>query len=102
VGDDGDLVIDDDRVVMRGKGAPQSHQLSTALSAGSHHPEWFAGVLESFRREITDPGARGFNQAEAEWCLMMLNLAYASDAQNSRPLDVPRRDQWFERSGAGS
>ena len=102
VGDDGDLLIDDDRVVMHGKGAPQSHQLTTALSAGSHHPEWFTGVLESFHREIIDPSTRGLNQTEAEWCLMMLNLAYASDAQDSRTLDVPGRDEWFEGSGARS
>ncbi len=96
VGDDGQLSIDNDELVVQGKNARHSQRLSSALSAGSHHPEWFAGVLDAFRRELDDPAARGANQAEAEWCLLMLNLAYASDAQASRPLDVPRRSEWLE------
>jgi hypothetical protein len=39
--------------------------LTTALSAGSHHPEWFGGVVDAFRNELDDPAARGTNQAEA-------------------------------------
>lgn len=96
VGDDGHLLVDDDQLVMQGKRAQHSEQLATALSAGSHHPEWFAGVVESFSHELDEPSARGVNQAEAEWCLMMLNLAYASGAQDSRPLDVPGRSEWFD------
>lgn len=96
VGEDGELVIDDDEVVVQGKTARHSQRLGTALSAGSHHPEWFAGVVDSFRRELDEPGARGLNQAEAEWCLLMLDLAYASDASDSRPMEVPQHAQWLE------
>ncbi|MFI5396683.1 MAG: Gfo/Idh/MocA family protein [Candidatus Binatia bacterium] len=96
VGNDGDLLIDDDQVVMQGKTARRSQQLATALSAGSHHPEWFAGVVDSFRQELDEPDMRGTNQMEAEWCLLMLDLAYASDADDSRPIDVPRLSEWFE------
>ncbi|MFQ5666230.1 MAG: Gfo/Idh/MocA family protein [Candidatus Binatia bacterium] len=95
VGADGRLTIDDDRLVMQGKGAPQGQRLATALSHGSHHPEWFAGVLEAFQQELDEPSARGANQAEAEWCLLMLNLAYASGARDARPLDIPDRRVWF-------
>jgi predicted dehydrogenase len=98
VGDDGELVIDDDRVLLEGKAARHAQTLTTALSAGSHHPEWFDGVVDSFRSEIDDPHLRGTNQAEAEWCLLMLNLAYASDARDSLPMEVPQLGDWFDGS----
>ncbi|HXQ20595.1 MAG TPA: Gfo/Idh/MocA family oxidoreductase [Candidatus Acidoferrales bacterium] len=98
-GDDGQLRIDDDELVIQAKDAYRSRRLATALSAGSHHPEWFAGVVDSFRRELDEPSVRGTNQAEAEWCLLMLGLAYASDAQDSRPLAVPERSEWLEAEG---
>jgi predicted dehydrogenase len=96
VGNDGELLIDDDQVVMQGKNGRHTQRLTTALSAGSHHPEWFDGVVDSFRNELDDPETRGTNQAEAEWCLLMLDLAYASDARNSRPMDVPQPGEWFD------
>jgi predicted dehydrogenase len=99
-GDDGQLLIEDDTLVVHNKHARHSQRLSTALSAGSHHPEWFAGVVDSFRRELDDPRVRGTNQAEAEWCLLLLNLAYVSNAQDSRPIDIPNRSEWFEGSFA--
>jgi len=95
VGDDGYLEINDDEFVVQDKRSRYARRLASALSAGSHHPEWFAGVIDAFRQELDDPAARGVNQAEAECCLMMLNLAYASGAQASRPLDVPGRGDWF-------
>jgi len=100
VGKQGELLIDDDQVALRARSAALSHRLNTALSAGSHHPEWFGGVVDEFHNELEDPALRGKNQAEAEWCLLMLNLAYASDACDSRPIDVPRLDQWFDH-GSG-
>jgi len=101
VGTDGELLVDDDRLVLRGEHTEDVRPLSTALSAGSHHPEWFAGVIDSFRRELDDPAVRGANQAEAEQCLLLLSLAYASGAQGARTLDVPTADRWIaEQAGA--
>jgi predicted dehydrogenase len=96
VGDDGQLIVDDDQVLMQGKGTQHSQRLTTALSAGSHHPEWFAGVVDSFRQELDDPGMRGTNQAEAEWCLLLLNRAYASGARDARPMDIPQPPEWLD------
>jgi len=96
VGDDGRLVIDDDEVLIQSKSGLHSQRLATALSAGSHHPEWFAGVVDSFRQEIDDPSTRGTNQAEAEWCLLMLNRAYASGARDSRPMSIPQPPEWLD------
>ena len=98
VGDDGELVIDDDHVLLEGKAARPLKRLTTALSAGSHHPEWFDGVVESFRSELDEPGLRGTNQVEAEWCLLLLNLAYASGARDSLPMEVPALSDCFDGS----
>jgi predicted dehydrogenase len=100
VGADGQLCVDDDELILEAKGTHESRRLATALSTGSHHPEWFAGVVESFRHELNDPAARGTNRAEAEWCLLMLTRAYASNAQDSRLLDIPCPDDWFEGRAA--
>ena len=100
-GTDGELLVDDDRLVVRRKDTQEVQPLKTALSAGSHHPEWFAGVIDSFCHELDDPAARGANQAEAEHCLLLLSLAYASGAQGARPLDVPTANGWIaEQAGA--
>jgi hypothetical protein len=101
VGTDGELLVDDDHLVLRGRHTEEVQPLATALSAGSHHPEWFTGVIDSFCRELDDPAARGVNQAEAEQCLLLLSLAYASSAQGARTLDVPTSDRWIaEQAGA--
>jgi predicted dehydrogenase len=100
-GNEGELLVDDDRLVIRGKRAEHVQRLSTALSAGSHHPEWFAGVIDSFRRELDEPAVRGTNQTEAEWCLLLLSLAYASGAQGGT-LDVPAPGGWRAEAGAGA
>jgi predicted dehydrogenase len=97
IGDAGQLTIDDDRVVEERNGSRQVMPLRTALSAGSHHPEWFGGVIDAFGQELDDPAMRGANQAEAELCLLLLTLAYTSSAQGSRPLDIPT-----DASGEGS
>ena len=89
VGDAGEVIIDDDVLRVRGSGGAHEQRLQSALSAGSHHPEWFAGVVDDFRRELDEPALRGTNLAEAECCLLLLHQAYASAAQGSRWLDVP-------------
>jgi hypothetical protein len=96
------LLVDDDRLVLRGQRGERVQRLATALSAGSHHPDWFAGVIDSFRGELDEPAARGTNQAEAEWCLRLLSLAYASGTQGGRTLDVPVADGWIVGAGANA
>jgi hypothetical protein len=59
------------------------------LSAGSHHPDWFNGVIDELRAEIDGTAQRGRNQAEAEMCLLLLHQAYASSAQKARALSIP-------------
>ncbi len=100
VGEEGELLVDDDRLVLRAQGTEDVRRLPTALSMGSHHPDWFAGVLDSFRTELDQPAVRGTNQREAEWCLRLLSLAYASGAQGGRTLDVSAPAGWLAEEAA--
>jgi len=95
-GEAGELIVDDDRLVVRRGGTERSEPLAQGLSAGSHHPEWFSGVVDAFVRELDDPTVRGTNQVEAEWCLLLLHLAYASHARGGQAIDVPHLAAWLD------
>jgi predicted dehydrogenase len=95
-GEAGELIVDDDRLIVRRGGTERSEPLTPALSAGSHHPEWFAGVIDAFARELDDPTVRGANQAEAEWCLLLLSQAYASHTGGGQAIDVPQLAAWLD------
>lgn len=88
----GRIVIDEDTVVTEAAGERRERRLTAALSAGSHHPEWFPPVIESFRREIEDPAARGAGRREAERCLALLDRAYASAAAGGAALPLGSSD----------
>lgn len=79
-GRSGEIEVVDDRLTVRRAGGGESAVLAESLTAGSHHPEWFGGVVDGFLREIREPATRGRNLAEAEQCLRLLSAAYASDA----------------------
>lgn len=87
-GERGRVVINDDTVDIDAGGVRRSQKLSGGLSAGSHHADWFPGVIESFRREIDEPSVRGANRSEAEWCLALLDRAYASAAAGGGTLPL--------------
>ena len=84
-GDAGEIRAADDRIEARHGGRTEALVCAESLSDGSHHPAWFGAVIEAFRREIDEPGARGANFAEAEQCLRLLAGAYASGADGGRP-----------------
>ncbi|MBI4514674.1 MAG: Gfo/Idh/MocA family oxidoreductase [Deltaproteobacteria bacterium] len=88
-GRDGRIEVTDDRVSLHRRGRQESFTCAQSLSAGSHHPEWFAAVIDAFHREITDPAVRGENLAEAEQCVQLLSLAYASHADDARTQPLP-------------
>lgn len=55
-----------------------------ALSEGSHHPDWFAGVAEDFCRAMTTGGSG--NLDEAVRCARLIDLAQRSSAQGGARL----------------
>jgi predicted dehydrogenase len=58
-------------------GAAQSWELPS-IAAGSHHPEWFRGVIDAFFAEIKSTTARGRSLDEAALCVMLVSLAQES------------------------
>ena len=77
-GEHGSLRLDDERLEVRRGARHEAHELPESLSAGSHHPEWFGGVIEEFLAEVDGHTPRGTNLSEAECCLAILDLAYRS------------------------
>jgi predicted dehydrogenase len=88
-GDRGSVVIDDDRLLlMPREGAWSERVFETPLSGGSHHADWFGGLLEAFHAEITDPAARGANLREAGWCVALTDAAYRAAGADDGAADV--------------
>lgn len=94
----GRIEVTDDVIVVHRGGASDSFVCAQSLSAGSHHPEWFAPVIDAFRREVTDSTARGENLAEAELCTLLLSHAYGSHADSARAQAIPTAAGSGERS----
>ncbi|HTD51779.1 MAG TPA: Gfo/Idh/MocA family oxidoreductase, partial [Thermoanaerobaculia bacterium] len=50
----------------------------SSLADGSHHPDWFGGVIDGFLVEIEDTSARGRSLDEAALCVTLVSLAQES------------------------
>jgi predicted dehydrogenase len=61
-----------------------------SLTEGSHHPDWFGGVITEFLAEAGSPRARGHNLAEAALCANVLALAKESHRRGGEPLSAER------------
>ncbi len=59
-----------------------------SLTMGSHHPDWFHGVVRGFFDEIANPEVRGRNLAEAAACLTMITAAKLSSEKGEAPVDL--------------
>jgi predicted dehydrogenase len=79
VGDRGSIVVDDDRLVVRGAGAEAEDLMyPAALSAGSHHADWFAAFLPELAAYFRAPLSSRAAFDEAAACLDVIQRAYAS------------------------
>ena len=89
-GQTGTLLIDDDRILLTTThgGEREEIKFETALSAGSHHADWFKALLPEFIAEIKSPADRGANFKEAGWCLALTAAAYQSNLQGFTEVDV--------------
>jgi predicted dehydrogenase len=61
-----------------------------SVAEGSHHPDWFAGVVDAFFDEMADEKWRGRNLAEATLCANVMALARESSRQGGVPLAIER------------
>ena len=71
-GEHGEIVIDDDTLI-----APkESIRFASALSAGSHHPDWFAAMLPDVIKAFRRPEMAFESFDEAAFCLSVIRRAY--------------------------
>jgi len=80
--DDGTLVLDRADDTRGGR----RWQVSPPLSAGSYHPDWFAGVAQDFSTACAVGNTA--NLAEASQCATLIALAQASSRQSGAWLTV--------------
>jgi predicted dehydrogenase len=74
------LSIEDDslRLVRNGE-SEEEFPFGSALSAGSHHPDWFEFVAHEFCGELKEVSRRGANLNMAELCLSLVEGSKAAD-----------------------
>ena len=97
VGTRGSLRLDGGRLTLQtrteSRGAEdvtRTEEEVPPLTEGSHHPDWFAGVIDEFFGEIADPARRGRNLAVATLCVQVLALARQSSGQAGVPMSLSR------------
>jgi len=78
------LRIEGPDVVLAGVSGEQRFACPPALSEGSHHPDWFDGVVRDFLEAI-DKGGEG-NLPEALLCARLIDLAQRSSAAGADKL----------------
>jgi predicted dehydrogenase len=81
-GADGRLIVEEATVVCETGAGRQNWECPSALSQGSHHPDWFSGVVDDFLNAIKNPQRDG-NLPEALFCARAIDLAKASSADGS-------------------
>ncbi|MDY0041960.1 MAG: Gfo/Idh/MocA family oxidoreductase [Desulforhabdus sp.] len=88
-GERGVIQVNDDHLILeRQNRAPLRYDFPEALSAGSHHPEWMKPVIDNFHEEINRIQERGLNLTEARWCTQLIEAAYRSNREASRPIEI--------------
>jgi hypothetical protein len=85
-GEQGNIRVANDRVVLETKAGEQHWSCPPALSEGSHHQDWFVGVATDFRLAVTanDKG----NLEEAMLCARLIDLAQRSSAAGGVRLSI--------------
>jgi predicted dehydrogenase len=84
------LRLEGSRLSLERETAPTESWEVPSLTEGSHHPDWFGGVIDEFFGEIADPRARGRNLAQAALCVQVLALARESSRRAGGPLGLSR------------
>jgi predicted dehydrogenase len=72
IGERGEIAIDDDTLNAGG----ESIRFESALSAGSHHPDWFAAMLPDVVANFRSPETARESFEEAAFCLSVIRRAY--------------------------
>lgn len=90
-GTNGSLSVDGGRLERRdSQGRLLAEEELPSLAEGSHHPEWFDGVIREFLGEARGETPPGRNLGEATLCANLVDLAKESNRQGGQPLPVER------------
>jgi len=71
-GDEGQIAIDDDRLKI----GQEEIRFESALSAGSHHADWFAAMLPDVIANFDSREKARASFEEAATCLSVIRRAY--------------------------
>ncbi len=71
-GDQGEIAINDDRLKI----GEEEVRFESALSAGSHHADWFAAMLPDVMASFSSPEKAWASFEEAAVCLSVIRRAY--------------------------
>ena len=85
-GDHGRLSVTGERILLQTAREQREWSCSPALSEGSHHRDWFAGVADDFHAAVTGGGTG--NLEEAMRCAQLIDLAQRSSEAGSVRLAV--------------
>ena len=77
-GEQGHINVVNDSVIVSSNSTERRWSCPPSLSEGSHHPDWFVGVVEDFRIAVAG-GDKG-NLDEAVLCAQLIDLAQRSSA----------------------
>jgi predicted dehydrogenase len=83
-GDRGEIIISDDTLQVRGA-VNRSVTFATALSAGSHHDDWFTSMLPDVVAAFHTPLLSRALFDEAAQCLSIIQQAYKGDLSFAAP-----------------
>ncbi len=72
IGERGEIAINDDTL----KAGDETIQFESALSAGSHHADWFAAMLPDVLARFRSPETAQVSFEEAALCLSVIRRAY--------------------------
>jgi predicted dehydrogenase len=72
IGESGEIALNDDTLNAGG----ESTRFESALSAGSHHPDWFAAMLPDLLASLRSPETAWRSFDEAALCLSVIRRAY--------------------------
>jgi len=88
----GKICLDGGRLALKDEDGVHTHEEWNfpSLTDGSHHPDWFGGVIAEFLGEIESPRSRGHNLAEAALCANVLSLAQESNRRGGEPMSAER------------
>jgi predicted dehydrogenase len=94
----GSLVIEGEWIVFTQSGHQDSEQrwhCHPALSDGSHHPDWFGGIITGFLEAVSgNSQERDRNLQEASLCGRLVGLAQESHDKDSAWLPVPQPSKY--------